>query len=108
MGFVRCVAEIAEPYATMLYTAAYTGLQPSERVELRRRNVGDDWIRVEERCCRGDWGAPKREASNATLDVNTAVVARIRRSGRANDRGARGTGHPPLSGGDDAGYRGGA
>jgi integrase len=29
--------------------------------------------------CRGDWGAPKSEASNATIPVNRAVIERIHR-----------------------------
>ena len=77
--FMMLIEMIAEPYATMLYTAAYTGLRPSEVIGLRRRNVREDSITIEERCCRGDWGAPKSEASNATVPVNRAVVERIRR-----------------------------
>jgi integrase len=30
-------------------------------------------------CCRGDWGAPKSEASNATIGVNRCVIERIHR-----------------------------
>jgi integrase len=70
---------IAEPYATMLYTAAFTGLRASEVIGLKRRNVHEDSITVEQRYCRGDWGAPKSEASNATVPVNRAVIDRIRR-----------------------------
>jgi integrase len=70
---------IAEPYATMLYTAAFTGLRASEVIGLKRRNVHEDSITVEQRYCRGDWAAPKREASNATVPVNRAVIERIRR-----------------------------
>jgi integrase len=77
--FGLLVEMIAEPYATMLYTAAYTGLRPSEVIGLRRRNVHDDSITIEERYCRGDWGAPKSDASNATVPVNRAVIERIRR-----------------------------
>ena len=77
--FALLVEMIAEPYATMLYTAAYTGLRPSEVIGLRRRNVHDDSITIEERYCRGDWGAPKSDASNATVPVNRAVIERIRR-----------------------------
>jgi len=68
---------IAEPYATMLFTAAYTGLRPSEVIALRRRNIHEDSITVEQRFCRGDWGAPKSAASNATVPVNRAVIDRI-------------------------------
>jgi integrase len=77
--FMLLVDMVAEPYATMLYTAAYTGLRPSEVIGLRRRNVREDSITVAERCCRGDWGVPKSEASNATVPVNKAVIERIRR-----------------------------
>ena len=70
---------IAEPYATMLFTAAFTGLRPSEVIALRRRNVHEDSITIDQRFCRGDWGAPKSAASNATVPVNRAVIDRIRR-----------------------------
>ena len=63
----------------MVYVAVYTGLRVSELVGLRWRNVGEDSITVDERCCRGDWGAPKSEASNATVAVNAAVIQRIHR-----------------------------
>ena len=70
---------VKEPYATMLYVAVFTGLRVSELVALRWRNVGLNSITVEERYCRGDWGAPKSEASNATVPVNRAVLERIDR-----------------------------
>ena len=38
-----------------------------------------DSITIEERYCRGDWGAPKSEASNATVPVNACVIERIMR-----------------------------
>jgi integrase len=75
--FAKLLEMIPEPYATMLHTAAYTGLRPSEVIGLRRRSVHDDSITVEERYCRGDWGAPKSRASNATVPVNQAVITRI-------------------------------
>jgi integrase len=75
----QLVVIIPEPYGTLVYAAFYTGLRPSELCGLRRRNLGDNWIRVEERYCRGDWGAPKSESSNATVPVNRAVIERIRR-----------------------------
>jgi hypothetical protein len=34
---------------------------------------------ADERFCRGDWGAPKSEASNATIGVNSCVVDHIHR-----------------------------
>ncbi len=70
---------IAEPYATMVYVAVYTGLRVSELIGLRWRNVGTDSIAVEERYCRGDWGLPKSKASNATVPVNSSVIDRIHR-----------------------------
>jgi integrase len=70
---------IAEPYASMMYVAVFTGLRVSELVGLRWRNVLQDALTIEERYCRGDWGAPKSAASNATIPVNRAVIERIYR-----------------------------
>ena len=70
---------VMEPYATMIFVAAFTGLRVSELVGLRWRNVGEDSITIEERYCRGDWGAPKSEASAATIPVNVQVTQRIQR-----------------------------
>ena len=77
--FSLLVELIAEPYATMVYVAVFTGLRVSELIGLRWRNVGSDSITVEERYCRGDWGPPKSEASSATVPVNSAVIERIQR-----------------------------
>lgn len=77
--FAALVELIAEPYATMVYVAVYTGLRVSELIGLRWRNVGPDSITIEERYCRGDWGPPKSEASNATVPVNSGVIDRIHR-----------------------------
>ena len=41
--------------------------------------MGCNSITIEERYCRGDWGAPKSEASNATIPVNRMVLERIDR-----------------------------
>jgi integrase len=68
---------IVEPYASMTYVAVYTGLRVSELVGLRWRNVHPDSISIEERYCRGDWGAPKSQSSNATIPVNRSVIERI-------------------------------
>jgi integrase len=68
---------IVEPYATMIFVAIYTGLRVSELIGLRWRNVHEDSISIEERYCRGDWGAPKSDASNGTIPVNRAVIERI-------------------------------
>ena len=75
--FEILLSVIPEPYATMVYVAVFTGLRVSELIALRWRNVHEDSITVDERCCRGDWGAPKSESSNATIAVNSAVVHRI-------------------------------
>jgi integrase len=70
---------IAEPYATMVFVAAYTGLRVSELVALRWKDIHENSITVDERFCRGDWGEPKTESSNATIPVNQAVIDRIQR-----------------------------
>jgi integrase len=77
--FVILLSVIPEPYATMVYVAVFTGLRVSELIALRWRNVHEDSITIDERCCRGDWGAPKSESSNATIAVNSAVIHRIHR-----------------------------
>jgi integrase len=83
---------IVEPYATMLYVAVYTGLRVSELAGLKWNDLivvehvnehGDKSNRyalsVDERFCRGDWGAPKSDASNATIGINECVYRRIQR-----------------------------
>jgi len=79
MRFRAFLQLIPEPYASMVYVVVYTGLRPSELIALRWRNVHADSITIDERCCRGDWGAPKSEASNATIAVNRSVIDRIYR-----------------------------
>lgn len=70
---------IPEPYASMMFVAVYTGLRVSEVIGLKWKNVHMDSITVDERYCRGDWGCPKSEASNATIAVNSAVIDRLER-----------------------------
>ena len=77
--FMAMLNLIAEPYATMTYVAVYTGFRVSELVGLRWRNVHHDSISIEQRYCRGDWGVPKSEASNATVPVNASVIECIHR-----------------------------
>jgi integrase len=77
--FSALLGLIREPYSTMVHVAVYTGLRISELVGLRWVNVHSDSITVEQRCCRGDWGAPKSQASNATIAVNQNVIARLER-----------------------------
>lgn len=75
--FNALVQLIAEPYATMVYVAVFTGLRVSELAALKWKNVHADSITVELRYCRGDWGAPKSEASNTTIPVSQRVLDRI-------------------------------
>jgi integrase len=77
--FFALLALIPEPYATMVFVAVYTGLRVSELIGLKWKNVHSDSISVTEKCCRGDWGAPKSKASNATIAVNPSVIDRIHR-----------------------------
>lgn len=77
--FTALVNLMAEPYATMVYVAIYTGLRASELIGLKWGDIGDSSITVDERYCRGDWGAPKSDASNATVPVNQSVVQRLQR-----------------------------
>ena len=75
--FDELVRLIPEPYATMVYVAVYSGLRVSELIGLRWNDVGFDSLMVDERCCRGDWSAPKSEASNADVAVQRHVIERI-------------------------------
>lgn len=77
--FSAMLALMAEPYATMVYVSVYTGLRVSELIGLKWGDIGENSVRVDERYCRGDWGAPKSNASNATVPVNSSVIERIQR-----------------------------
>jgi integrase len=77
--FELLIAKMPEPYASMVYVAIFTGLRVSELVGLRWNDIHADSITIDERFCRGDWGAPKSEASNATIAVNRCVIERIHR-----------------------------
>lgn len=68
---------IAEPYATMVYVAAFTALRVSELAGLLWRNVNTDSITIEQRYCRGDWDVPKSDASLATIAVDDHVIERL-------------------------------
>jgi len=46
---------------------------------LRWEDIGPNTITIDERYCRGDWGASKSESSNATIGVNRCVIERIHR-----------------------------
>jgi integrase len=77
--FEELVVLIPEPYASLVYVAIYTGLRISELAGLRWDDVHERSITIDERYCRGDWGAPKSDASNATIAVNRSVIERIHR-----------------------------
>jgi integrase len=68
---------IPEPYATAVYVCVWTGLRVSELFALKWHCIHADSITVEERYCRGDWAAPKTDASAATIGVEPEVIARI-------------------------------
>lgn len=77
--FAALVRRIPEPYSTLVFVAIYTGLRVSELAALRWEDIHADSITIDERYCRGDWGEPKSDASNATIAVNDAVIQRIHR-----------------------------
>jgi integrase len=77
--FEQLVNEIQEPYSTMVCVAVYSGLRVSELIGLRWEDVHADSITVDERYCRGDWGEPKSDCSNATIGVDRSVIERIER-----------------------------
>jgi integrase len=70
---------IPEPYATMLYVAVWTGLRVSELAGLKWHNIEPNSISVERRYCRGEWRAPKTNASAARVAASDDVLARIHR-----------------------------
>ena len=77
--FASLIELIKEPYATMVYVAVYTGLRVSELIALRWSDIHEQSITIDERYCRGDWAAPKSDASNTTIPVNRKVIERIQR-----------------------------
>ena len=77
--FNSLVDLMQEPYSSMVYVAVWTGLRVSELIGLRWKNVHQDSITIEERICRGDVGAPKSEASCATIAVGPFVIERMQR-----------------------------
>ena len=77
--FNALVDSMAEPYATMVYVAVWTGLRVSELIGLKWRCIHADSITIEERYCRGNWAAPKTRTSAATIGAQQNVIARIHR-----------------------------
>jgi len=77
--FSSLIELIPEPYATAVYVCVWTGLRVSELLGLKWRCIHADSLSVEQRYCRGDWAAPKTEASAAPIAVEPQVLARIHR-----------------------------
>lgn len=77
--FSALIELVPEPYATAVYVCVWTGLRVSELLGLKWRCIRADSIAIEERFCRGDWAAPKTEASAAPIAVEPHVIARIER-----------------------------
>lgn len=75
--FALLLETLSEPYATMIYVAAFTGLRVSELAGLRWRNIDGRLLTIEQKFCRGHWGAPKSNASNASIIVGNTVIERI-------------------------------
>jgi integrase len=77
--FQALLNAIAEPYQTMVYVALYTGLRFSELAALKWGDIYRENCRltIDERYCRGDWSAPKSDASNTSIPVNRCVIARM-------------------------------
>jgi integrase len=77
--FAALIELIQEPYVTMVSVAVYTGLRVSELIALRWSDIHEQSITIDERYCRGDWAAPKSDASNTTIPVNRKIIERIQR-----------------------------
>ena len=77
--FNSLIELIPEPYATAVYVCVWTGLRVSELLGLKWRCIHPNSITIEERYCRGDWSAPKTEASAAPIAVEPHVIARVHR-----------------------------
>lgn len=75
--FESLVEFMPEPYATMVFTAVWTGLRVSELIGLKWKNIHDDRISVERRYCRGDWSKTKTHASAAHIAVDPEVIRRV-------------------------------
>jgi integrase len=77
--FNDLIEMMQEPYASMVFVSTLTGLRISELAGLRWNDVHEDSITIDERFCRGDWGRPKSNASNATIPALPQVIDRIQR-----------------------------
>src|SRR5579872_4096803 len=64
----------------MAFTRSHYMLCPMVMLAgLKWNDIHSEGITIDERYCRGDWGAPKSESSNATIAVNRCVIERIHR-----------------------------
>lgn len=77
--FYHLLELMPEPYATMVCMCVWAGLRASEVIGLRWRDIQPDAIVISERYCRGDWDAPKTDASAAPIAVEPELIARIER-----------------------------
>lgn len=75
--FYRLLQLIPEPYATMVDVCTRAGLRASEVIGPKWRDVHPDAIVITERYCRGDWDAPKTDASAAPIAVEPELIGRI-------------------------------
>lgn len=77
----RVVAELGEPYATLLILIAATGLRRSEVVALRWQSV--EWhhglLCVSENLVNGEWGTPKGRLEPMLMPVSEWVLERLRK-----------------------------
>jgi integrase len=73
------IALIAEPYATMVYLAIWTGLRPSEISALTWHAVAEAEVFIEARYTRGNLARPKTDASEASIPILQDVFDRINR-----------------------------
>lgn len=71
------LTEIREPYATMVYTAYFSGLRPSELNGLKIEDVGEESFTIDEAFCRGNWKETKTDPSSATIYVPREVIERL-------------------------------
>lgn len=77
--FFNLLELIPEPYATMVNTAAWTGVRVSELIGLRWRHIGEDSLWIEKGYCRGVWGKPKTGKSKGVVYAMPSVIERIHR-----------------------------
>jgi hypothetical protein len=82
----------------MVFVAVWTGLRVNELIGLKWDDVGTDSLTVDERCCRGDWDAPKSEASNATIGIESCVIDRNQPPQAAHGQRQSRTCRPSLQG----------